>query len=425
MDIESVRWTDGVVSMEAKVEAPILSILQRHFQSVKIDKDLGKRLYRFQIGYVNTSKDYVEFFGSNLLGVHVIRFRDADVLRFFNDVLDIDYTALENDIRAVDTVINTYKIGGDIFNLAIMYLLAQILKDKKMKDKDREHAAYNAGLIFFYRAIAAMLSAWFKYPADPKIAQAAYAALSYKFLIKKLGSWHRLMDYRSHNLITKVGVSYKKLTHLEVDEDLVVVINDGANSIRDMLFNYYVEFEKIRQQGDGIGITKSVTLDADGEEVVRARIGSVDKSVALIRQFVTDERSFVRDEYIQVIVDINKNTSFRLLKESLTWTTHNVNGKYHKLVDSWISEVVVYSSFLIETRIEPDRWKDIPYMLVQLKNFYLSSRSTEEDLLTIREHTDELLLKVHKKLSTPLLLATRTAMILYVTFLVLTGKSRS
>lgn len=415
----------SLFSMEARALTPILAILDDSLANVKINDALGKRLYHFQIGYVNTSREYVEFFGSNLLGVHVIRFRDADVLRFFNEVLEIDYDQVETRVRAVDTVINTYKIGGDILNLTLMYLISKILRDKTISDRGRAHAAHNAALIFFYRAMAATLSAWFKYPADPKISQAAYRNLSYKFLIKKYGSWHKVMDYRAENLISKAGVSYQKLMKLGNDEDLVKVINEGANAIRDMLLNYYVEFKKVLDQGEGIGVTQATGLDVEGKEVVRDRINNVEKSVALAKQYLTDPNAFIRDEFVRVIVDINKNTSFRLVKDSLVWLTQNSAGKDFKLIDQWISQVVIFSFYLIETRIESTRWKDIPYLLIQLKNFYLSSRSTEEDLLHIREQTDKLLLKAHKKLSTPLLLSTRTALILYVTLAVLAGKSHS
>lgn len=410
-------------ALEARTKLTVMDVLHNHFANVKINKALSMRIYRFQIGYVNTSPDYIEFFGSNLLGVHVIRFREVDVLRFFNDVLEIEYKELESDIRACDTIEHSRKISSDIFNLTLIYLIHRALNERTLSDSERMKIAKNTALIFFYRSMAALLSAYFHYPADPKIAQAAYANLSYKFLIKKLGSWHQVMDYRADELISKSGIYHSRIYKLQGgDDDLVKLINGAANQIKDMILNYYSEFAKVHAQGDRIGVTSTTGMDAQGLEVVKDRIRNIDKYIAQAKLYVSDQGALVRDDWIRVISDINRNTSPRLLKETLLWISGHANGKEHKLIDEAVTNIVIYSFFLIESRIEPSRTKDISYVLLQLKNLYLSSRSTDPDLLKIREQTDQLLLKAHKELSDALLLATRTALILYITFRVLIGQ---
>lgn len=411
------------VALEARVVQDIRSVLESHFSSVKIDKALGKRIYHFQIGYVNTSKEYVEFFGSNLLGVHVVRFRTADVLRFFNEVLNIDYSKLESDIREIDSIVHTYKIAGDILNLSLLFLISKIFNTKDLSDKDRTWIAHNTALIFFYRATAAVLSAYFTYPSDPKIAQAAYANLSNKFLIKQLGSWHKVMDYRATVMSSKKGTQYSKILKLDSDTALVEVINDGANAIGSMIKNYCAVFFAAKESGENITTTSSTIMNVDGKEEVRSRINNVEKSVAFVRHCLTDPNAFVKDEYIRIVTDINKNTSSRLVKETLVWMTKHLDGVDHKLLNEWVSKVIVYSFYLIETRVEPHHWKDKAYLLIQLKNYYLSSRSSESDLIEIRELGDQILKKAHKKLSTTLALSTRTAIILYITFRAIVGNN--
>lgn len=415
-----IRDIEGFhLAFEEDVGLTVRDVLSQHFNSVKIDKSLMKRIYRFQIGYVNTSREYVEFFGSNLLGVHVIRFREADVLRFYNEVLNIDFLKLEEDIRKTDTIKHEYKISGDIFNLTMIYLIHRALKEKTLVEKDRYWMAYNAALIFYYRTIAAFLSKWFTYPADPKVAQAAYANLNYKYLIKKLGSWHRVLDYRANELVSKKGLHYKKLLELKSDEDMVKIINDSTGRIKDMLLNYYSEFDKVRLQGDKIGVSNPIIIDAEGEEVIKDNINNVSLSVMRIKQYITDSNSFIKEDLIRVIIDINKNTSYRLVKETLTWMCNNVNGKDFNLIDSFISQVVIYSYYLIDNRLDPSKIKDLSYIIIQLKNYYLSTRSTDIDVLKIRELADKIIYKTNKKISKPLLLSTRTALILYITLRVL------
>lgn len=411
-----------IPSLENYVDHTVIQVLNEMFKNVKIDLALGKAVHKFQMGYVNTSRDYVEFFGSNLLGVHVIRFRDSDVLRFFTNVLDIDFTTVKEAIRETKTIEHHRLVSSDIFNLTIIYLLHRVMAEPELKDNEKEWIARNVALIFFYRCIAALLSDWFRYPADPKLARVAYNNLSYKFLIKKLGSWHKVMEYRANEYISKTGVQYKKLVKMEFDKDLVDVINDGANSIRDMVKNYYRELDLAKQQGDRLGVTNKVGLDIDGEEMVKDSIRSIDKQIASIKHYLNDPTSFIKDEFVRVIIDINKNTSVRLLKETLVWVCANTSGKRHKFIDDIVTSIVVYSSYLIDTKIEKEKHKDLGYVIIQLKNLYLSSRSVDRDLLSIREKVDKMLKEAHEDMSTPLILATRTAFILYVTLRVLIGQ---
>lgn len=422
------------LSLEAQREyTTVLDVLGKFFTSIKIDKKLARRIYQFQIGYVNTSQEYVEFFGSNLLGVHVVRFKETDVLRFFNEVLEIDFQSLVGELEETETFNSTlirkdgkrYAIAGDVFNLTLMYLIHRCLSETTLQERDRHRMALDTALIFFYRSIAALLSAYFTYPADPKIAQAAYSNLSYKFLIKKLGSWHKVMDYRANELITRSGIYHNRLVKLSDDEELIKLINGAANQMKEIVKSYYAEFAAVHQQGESIGVTHTTGLDAEGSEVVRDRIRDVDRALVSIKQMVSDPKTFVRDELIRVITDINKNTSPRLVKESLNWISEQSGGKDHRLIDEFVTQVVVYSYNLIKTRMEPSQAKDIGYVLIQLKNFYLSTRSTDPDLLRIREMADEILIKAHRHLSDSLLLSTRTAIILYITFRTIVGQRPS
>lgn len=425
-----LRQIEGnILSLESSTLLTVIETLDHFFKDVKIDKALAKRIYHFQIGYVNTSREYVEFFGSNLLGVHVIRFKESDVMRFFNEVLEIDYYSLESKIRECDTIEHDNlkgktRVSADVFNLTVVYLLHRCLNETSLNDKDRTWISYNTALIFFYRSIAALSSAWFTYPADPKIAQAAYANLSFKYLIKRLGSWHRVMEYRANEFINKSGIHYARIYKLESDDELVKLINSAANSMKDIVKNYYSEFDKVITQGDKITVTQSVGKDIEGKDVLRDRVRNIDKSIDLIKKLILDPNTLIRDDYVRVICDINRNTSPRLLKETLTWISSHASSKDFKLINETVSSIVIYSFYLIETRIEPHKVKDIGYVLLQLKNLYLSSRSTDMDLIKIRDHVDQILIKAHHKLSTPLILSTRTATVLYIAFIALIGDHR-
>lgn len=397
-------------------EITLKQVFDAEFRSVRFDGRLAKRLYQYQISFINKNSDHMEFFGSNLLGVHVIRFKPSDVERFFTDVLDLDYQHVSRQVRTVTTINHTFKVSGDVLNLTLMYVIHRCMTSSEMVKNQRERAAYDAALIFFYRCICALCSDYFAYPVDPKIAQATYARLSNKFLIKRLGNWQKVMDYRTQDLVKSNGLHYDKLIRFNNDEEITDTIADAQGRIRDMVKNYYGEFVAAHSEGAKIGSTSATGLDADGEETLKDRTGGTENLVLAMRNVFSDKDAFVKDELISIIAEMNSNTSFRMIKHTVTWLCENYpDRKLNSEIDEFISSVVTQSQYMIASSIETSRRKDLPYVLNTLKNNYLSTRTTDPDMIRIRKLGEKLVKKANGRVSTSLLLATRTAVILYIT----------
>lgn len=405
--------------------AGLKEVFDEHFQHVKFDNKLAHAVYRYQIDYVNSNKEHFEFFGSNLLGSHVVRFKDSDVARFFNDVIDIDYQALSEDIRKVPTIEHEYKISGDILNLTLMYVIHRFLTQGALTDTKRHRAAYDTALIFFYRCVAAIMSYYFKYPTDPKIAQQAYARLSNKFLIKKLGSWAKVMDYRSTELLDKKeSIHFNTLMKFNDDDAIVYAINDSQGRVKDLIKNYTAEFYKTHEEGSAVGITSGTYLDADGEETVKEKTRSTENYVHYIQQALVDEHTFIKDELVGVIVRINTNTSFRIVRSTLNWLHLNQNDqKFHKEISEFMALVIVQSMHLIEHNMNAKNLRDYPYILHNLKNLYLSTRTVDPEIEKIRKVGYKLIKAANGRISESLALSTRTSIILYITLRALVGQS--
>ena len=399
-------------------------VFDKHFSRVKFDARLAKHIYKYQIGYVNSNHEHLQFFGSNLLGVHVIRFKDSDVFRFFDEVLNVEKESLTADIRKLDTIDHSFKVSGDILNLTLMYVIHRFFIETSLDERVKDRAAYDTALIFFYRCIAAWTSNYFRYPADPKLAQMAYANLSNKFLIKKLGSWHKVMDYRAKDLSGHSGIHYKKLKAF-VDYDVVIAINDSQGRIRDLAKNYYSVFKDVHAEGDSISSTSGTYFDAEGEETVKEKTKSVEAYVAYMRNIIIDKHTFLKDDQVSIVLKINANTSFRIVKNTLTWMSDNYNSsKYTKLIDEFLGLTIVKSMFMINNNIDPKHFRDYPLILITLKNLYLSTRTTDPEIDKIRELGLKIVHEANgKSISDALALSTRTSILLYISLRTLIGQN--
>jgi hypothetical protein len=278
-------------------------------------------------------------------------------------------------------------------------------------------------VIFFCRCLAALLSHYFKYPADPHVAQMTYANLSNKYLIKKLGSWHAVVDYRSKEMTGKDSIHLSNLYKFSDDSTITYAVSDGQGRIRDMIKNYYAEFALVLESGGRINTTGGTYFDADGEETLRDKTRSVESDVQYMLQILSDRNSFIKHDLVQVIVGINKNTSAKMLNSVLQLVHDGSMNEHSSLMQDFVQRVVIYSYHLLnQSQIE--NMRDYPKILTNLKNLYLSTRSTDIELLKIRDMGAKIVkLSSKSKFSESLMMATRTSLILYICLRALIGRN--
>ena len=384
------------------------------FAGIKFDNYLAKSLYTFRVKYMSANKDHMEFFGGNLLGVNIVRFKDSDVNNFFA-MFDLEYKEVVDQVRKVTTIDHSFKVGGDVFNLTVMYVIHRFLNSSNSQTV-KQKACYDTAMIFFCRCCAALICANFTYPADPKVAQLAYANLSQKYLIKRLGSWNKVLDYRTLALLNeKESPHTKTLRFFDEDPKVQYAISDSQGRIREMFKGYYSEFMIVHQQGESLSIQKSFVTGAEGEDVLREKTTGPENYIYFIREIIPDRDTFIRADILQIISRNNSNTSLRAVTSTLEWLVDgSMDPKRHKQVDDFVCRVLVLMAHFMQYNIESNRQRDLVYVLSTLKNLFLSTRSVDPDLIKVREMGEKIVTESQGKMSSSLMMATRTAVIIYI-----------
>lgn len=425
----------------------MLTLLQSFhgtFGELKFDHKLAKKLYLYRVGIVTRSRDHMEFFGGNLLGTHRIWFKDAYVTEFYEGILDIPFETVKHDLSKVTTIDHSFKVSADCMNQTLMYMIHRFMHAPGLSDQQKYNAMLDLAMIFYYRCLCIIISDQFNFTADPKVAQQAYANLSMKFLIKKLGTWNKVIDYRARALVDKKeSIHWRSLWSYDDDSDIVYAINDSQGRMKGIVKEYYSELVLVAQGGDSVGIAKSLVKDAEGDDSIREKAAGAETYIAYMRSILMDRHTFIRDDMLDVVSRSNTNTSKRSVREVLEWMSDgSTDAKVFSQVDYFMSKTLVLCLHYVDTQIPANRRKDMVYVMKTLKDLFLSTRSVDPDLLEVREKGGDIVERALRerddnaepsgiqgkakpskasKLSDSLLKATRTAVIMYVCLRALTG----
>lgn len=396
-------------------EITIKEFFDDAFRHVLIDANLAKELYRYQVGFVNKNSEHMEFFGGNLLGVHVVRFTEKDSNKFFNDILDVDNFDLKDQIDELPGINPTWKVSSDPFNLSCVYLIHKFLTSKVLPKDVINRAVIDTGLILNYKYITSLLAGYFKYPADPKIAQAVYAGLSNRYLIKKLGNWQEVLTYRAKELVEPESIWLNTLRTFTPDKDVVDMVNDTQGRIRDMVKNITAEFMTAHAAGEKIYNSSNMGLDGDGEEVVKDKVHGPEMYQNYLLSVMADENSFIREELVTVVCRVMTGMQIRNFRNTLFWLSRNAHDTFHEMVEKFVRNVLIYSiDYLSKHGYLLRDSKDLAGIVSKLKNLYLSSRSSDPELAEIRDVGLVMVKEACGKTSDQAAAAIRTGIILYI-----------
>lgn len=380
---------------------------------VKIDAALAKRLADFQISFVNKNEDHMAFFGGNLTGTLIVRFTQQDRDRFFIDVVGIDELELEDAIAKVKAIDPDWIVSRDAFNQTCIWLIHAFLTSK-LPVKVREQAAVNAALILHYRFITSVLYNSFKYLADPELASATYAQLNNKFALRRYGSWQATLVNRSEKLVGKDSIHYDTFMKYNDDVQVIRAINDSQNRIRDMIKNIYATMQKVKMQGEKIRTT-SMLMEYNGEQILKDKVKSLTVYNRYMQSIVSDQPTFIKEEILDVLERLVHTASPKLVKQTLVWMSVNYKHAGVKEVEQLIEKTILHSfMYLSNNRTVVRETNDLTVLLGRLKGIYTSSKSSDPELLEIRDLAEKIIRKATTTKNSSAVASVRTAVLLYI-----------
>jgi hypothetical protein len=396
------------------MDKSIRGVFDDECSRLDIGPKLLERLHKYQVGFVNKNEDHIKFFGGNLTGVQVVRFTGEDRNRWFDEIVEVDEVPLAERLYALPTVNREFHVSSDTMNLSCVWLMHAIWRSPRLNDKQKHQGMMDVTLVLQYKYLTSRLFQHFKYPADKATAEATYAQLTNKYALKEHGSWQALLNARAEEIIGPHSIHFSTIRRMDQDKDVVYMLNDTQGRIRDTLKNIYGVFLRVHQQGIRVSSVSSI-IEHDGVEILRDKTKSLLAYGRYINSIITDRASFIREELTQVIEQIMHTMPPKLFHESLVWMSQNYRQPGAKEIEEVINEVLVHSfDYLSANRTLVKNSNDLPGLLSKLRGVYMSSRSTDPALFSLREKTEKIVRQATGNRNASLIASVRTGVLLYV-----------
>lgn len=391
------------------------SVFEEHCPHLVFDDRLLKKVMTYEHRFITKNEAHISFFGGNLMGVDPVRFKPEDRNMWFNDILDAEEDALEDDLHRLPDILAHRHVSSDVMNLSCFWVAHKFLTSTKLSKNDRELGAKMTILILQYKFITSILADWFKWNADPLIAQATYQALNKRFGLKVTGSWGALLKVRADAVVGEQSIHRRDLLDFQDDEKIVYMVNDTQGRIKDILKNIRDVFTAVSKSPELIIRNVGSQIELDGELKVRDKTRLISTYQRYILETISDKNGFIIPELVDIVAKFINTMPRASLVTTLTYMSNNASPKADKRVQR-ICELTLQHAFDYITK-NPETMAsqhDIPGLLRKMKALYQASKTTNPQVTEMRTLAEGVAKVATGSRNSTLLAAIRNAVLLYV-----------
>lgn len=399
-----------------KADSPCVnSTFEKHCSHIIFDVKFLTKVKVYEQQFVNKNDIHIAFFGGNLMGVHPVRFKDEDRNRWFNEVMDADEDSLEDDLHALPAILPHRHVSSDVMNLSCFWMAHRFLTSPLLNEQQRYEGALASILVVQYKFITSILTDWFRYNADPIIAQATYAALNKRFGLKVAGSWGALLRIRAAAVVGKGELHYKELLSFLNDDKVVYMVNDTQGRIKDILKNIRDVFTIVKNSPEMQIRSSSSMIEMDGELKVRDKTRLVSTYMRYILETLPDKNSFMVPELIEVIAKTVPTMPKSSLQATLAYMSANSSPRADKDVQQLCTVVLQHAfNYLARNPNVMENQSDIGGLLKKMRALYQASRTADPQIIEMRELAEGIARRTLKSKNGVLIAAVRNAVLLYI-----------
>jgi hypothetical protein len=396
------------------MDKSILDIFNEECSHLKINKDFVKKIVQMESGFVNKRHENVEFFGGALTGVQVVRFTEDDRNKLFTDILQVNDLELQERVHKMPAINTDWIVSSDIFNISCIWIMHAVYNSEYLDDDFKYEGMIRICMYMQYKFLTSRLGRHFKYPADPEIAAATYASLSYKYALKVHGSWGAALRARADLVINDKSIWRDVIEKMDNDTRVVHMLNDVQGRVRDMLKNVASVHYELAERGVKIA-RNSALVETDGEMIFKDKSKSMGTYLRYINTVITDKNSFIRQELVDVIGSVMPTMSPHNLLKVLEWSSVNYRHLKDNQVEKTVELIMEHIfEYLTSNKSTVKNKSDLTGLLSKIRGIYMSSRSSDVKLLEIRDSA-EIIVRSSTKIKDPsAIAATRTGFMLYV-----------
>jgi len=359
--------------------------------NVKVDRDLVKRIIYYVRAFETKNEEHIGFLGSNLIGVHRIRYADTiDEVKWIEEVLLLDdWEDLQVDYKDQEEINPAFAVTSNAVNASYLYLVHRI-HNSPLTDKEKIVGITSLWKMLNLKFITSIIWRSWRYPAQEAIAMAVYESLSKKSSLKKYGTWGGLINHRADVLASPESIHYKSVNEFKDDEGLVYCISDVQTRIRKVVVKLNILYYDFAER-DARVLLESSMITVEGERVIRESINNAKALGEQMTQVIRNPRALIKEALVEQTMRIVATAEERHFLSLMHFISENVDEKkdfdVRELSNTLVRFVVDYYAK------NGKNGNTMIQLTATLRNLFRSSQLSNPDITLVKNEMERIVEK--------------------------------
>lgn len=361
-------------------------IIDNELKYVPVDRALYTKLVKFKQWWYNESyQDWdggrttpLAFLGHNLFGVNKFIFSNSSQDKFLKDIFKTSAEHMKPYFHNLDDVDTNFIVTSNPFLLTCCCMLSKTYQSK-LDNKTKENIAREIYLMMAYKLFTSMYTQWLRYPVKPAAAIVVYEKLNNKYLLKKLGNWLKVFEYKTADVCIG-GIHYDKL--LEPSGDNYKIVISGIRAAwADVIKNVYQILMVVLDSNESIGYESSI-VEINGKDgdvsTIREVYTPQATIVTYLKNIINSETDLINPTIVKLINKLMPRCSEEKLSLLLQYITtiDYPSAKEHDYIEKIISSSYKY---LQTKRMTSDIRSKMYTALMYLKGYWAAGNIKEPE----------------------------------------------
>lgn len=240
-----------------------------------------------------------------------------------------------------------------------------------------------------------------------------YDSLSYKYAMKRTGTWYNLLMQRSADMVSPKSIHYKTIQTFTPDEAVLYFISDPQTRVKDLVKNLFDQMLEVKED-EVKRMKSSMMVEMTDGITVRDVSGQYDSYNNYIRSVLTDRGAWIKPDIAEVVIGLmGGNLPPTMMSDAIVKFYEFYNKKDKDCIK--LLELTLLHAF---DRIQHDKeiqkkTSNIAELLVYMHSLYTAARS-KDDVVEMRKLGDKIIKKRVKSSNSTVIAATRTGLLLYL-----------
>jgi len=248
------------------------------------------------------------------IGIHKLSFLNSEDGQYLLGLFDTTIKEVAAVLKKTEGVEFKHNVASHPYNLFALWVYYKIVHSN-VSAKQKHTACFCLLKMLQYKFFSGRIRIHFKHPPDQATMDYTLNELDNKFDIVKYGTWKKVIEAASLDIMDKKSIHYNALRTFATDKDVRDVVVNTFNKVSSRV-KIIAQAWYRNKAHDRVITSSALTTEFEGKKIIK-NISGIENMLSSIHSQIISGPAFIDHNDMEIVVSITRKISSEMLQRTL------------------------------------------------------------------------------------------------------------